>query len=113
MPPGQITFTRSPCLTYSTARQRENDSTPPLEAAYAAIHGWQPSAAVDDMFTMLPLVFEQMGKRGLAHQERAGQVDREHPVPVLELELVGVIGAQDAGDVAQHVQAAEAFHHRG
>ena len=50
---------------------------------------------------------EEVGDRLTAHQERAGEVHPQDLVPEVERALMGVGGAQDAGDVGQHVEPAE------
>src|SRR5689334_15879951 len=61
MPPGHTQLARKPCFAYSTAITRVIERMPPLDAAYAAIHGCEPSAEVDDVLTMLPLLLSKCG----------------------------------------------------
>src|SRR5688500_6810902 len=54
MDPGHTALTRRPCLAYSTARVFVRASTPPLDDAYAAAHGWPNCDDVEDTLTMAP-----------------------------------------------------------
>ena len=51
---------------------------------------------------------QQVRQRRPAEQKGPREVDAEHLVPALQAELVGVVEAEDAGDVHQHVELSEA-----
>ena len=58
---------------------------------------------VDDVAAVL----EQVGQGGLAHEERAGEVDVDDALPLLERLFVRVGELADAGDVADDVGRAQ------
>ena len=67
----------------------------------------------DAMFTIAPPASSSEVERGLAHQEGAGEVDRERAVPVVERQLAGGRERPHAGDVGEHVQTTEPVDGRG
>src|SRR5690625_2492168 len=56
------------------------------------------------------VVFQQMGNGGLHQPEWRGEVDRERTLEILGRHLVGVAHHDDAGHVAQGIEAAESLH---
>ena len=55
---------------------------------------------------MLPLTGPEVRQRGLDHEERALEVDRVHPVPLLLGDPLEPAELHDARDVGQHVDPA-------
>ncbi len=74
---------------------------------YATVYAWPMSPAFDAMLTMLPPRLEQVGDGRLGEEEAAVDVDAHHLAVRTLLDLGEVLGARDAGDVAEHVEATE------
>ena len=71
-------------------------TTPAFDAQYAALYGCALMPAFDAMLTIAAAAVEQVRERGLAHEERAGEVDADDALPVVERHLVRVREAADA-----------------
>ncbi len=67
----------------------------------------RPDACVRRDVHDVPAAVEQVRERGLAHEERAGEVDADDALPVGERHLVGVGELADTGAVHDHLRAPE------
>ena len=107
MPPGATTLARTPRFRYSSAITLVRWMTPAFDEQYAAEYGCDRMPAFDAMLTIVPAAVEQVRQRGLADEERAGEVDADDALPVGERHLVRVGEPADAGAVDDHLRAAE------
>ena len=62
---------------------------------------------------MRPLAARRCGYAALRHQERRAGVGREHPVPLLDGDVLQGLGLEDAGIVDEEVEPAELLDDRG
>ena len=72
------------------------------------MYGWANDAAVEVKLTTTPRPdVSSAGSAGSGHQERAGEVDGQRAVPVVEGVLVGVRAPLDRRRVDEHVEPAQ------
>ncbi len=112
--PGATALHRIPRRMKSTAMERVNATTAPLDAVYAA----RRSTAADrdrgrHVHDDPPTLREHERDHRLTAVEHAHDVDRERPLQVGRVRLEEIARDTDGGVVHQHVHAAEALHCRG
>ena len=103
---GHTQFARTPRRPYSTAIDFVSITTPAFDAQYAALYGTARTPATDATFTMQPRDSTSAGSDRLTHEERAGEVHRQRPVPVVEGHVGRGREPADAGHVHEHVEPA-------
>ena len=111
---GATPLARMPCSPSSTARHRVRWATPALAARYGSMPTPGVTPAPEAMFTIAPPPWSAMRtRRGSAAGQHAEQIDRHDPLEVAKVVVEEAAEAsRDAGDVAHHIKAAEAFHGR-
>ena len=113
--PGQTALIRTPAWTYSSAAARVSPMTPCLLATYAGSPAKPTSPAPDDVLTIASApVGDHRRDLVLQAEEHAGEVEGEHPVPVLERVVGRLVGRPGGpGVVDRPVEAAPGVERHG
>ena len=107
IPPGATQFARMPRLMYSSASAlREVHDAGLRRAVRGAVRLRLDARVRRDVHDRAAAV-EQVRERGLAHEERAGEVHADDALPVLERHLVRVGEPADARAVDDELRPAE------